>query len=372
MMKVAITGAGGFLGLHLRAAALDYGVETIGVPLGTEFDIDQAQSAIDGAAKVIHLAGVNRGTASEVTEGNAVFAQQLTESLEKVHHAPGKVVYANSIQADNENNYGLAKRRAAEIIAARSQQLGIEFENVKLPNIFGEYGRPFYNSVVATFSHLIANKKQPEIQEDRELQLLHAQNAADALLGDVPAETIRELSQWETVTGLEQLLEEFSEIYSAGEFPDLSTTFRRDLFNTYRSYVFPEHAPIGISRHADVRGAFFEITRSHGGTGQTSFSTTAPGVVRGDHFHRRKVERFTVVAGEAEINLRRLCDERVFSYRISGHEPKSIDMPTLYTHNIRNVGDETLYTVFWTNDIFDPSQPDTIAEAVRCTSNSRS
>lgn len=364
MRKIAVTGVGGFLGLHLRAAARELGVQLVGIPLGARYDEAEAHRAISGSDRVIHLAGVNRGTDSEVSEGNAHFARQLESALERAEQAPAQVFFANSVQAGNSTVYGTAKRGAGEALAAGAERMGIHFENIMLPNLFGEYGRPFYNSVVATFSHLIAGGERPEVQKDNELQLLHAQDAADVLLGVAPAESISVLSQWETVNGVKEHLEEFAKFYSVGEFPDLSSRFRRDLFNTYRAYTFPASAPFDIERHADQRGSFFEVVRSRGGTAQTSFSTTAPGVTRGDHFHRRKVERFTVLAGEAEIKLRRLFDNRMFTYRISGEEPKSVDMPTLYSHNIRNVGTETLYTAFWTNDIFDPANPDTIAEAV--------
>ena len=364
MTTIAITGAGGFLGLHLRAAAQEYGIDTIAVPLGGGFDPGQAQSAFNAADRVIHLAGVNRGTDHEVTEGNTLFAEQINATLSRVEQPPTSVTYASSIQAGNNSVYGDAKQRAAELLDTTTRALGINFADVRLPNLFGEYGRPFYNSVVATFSHLIASGDEPEVHKDRELQLLHAQNAADFLLGTARTEHLEDLSHCQTVTGIKQLLEEFHDIYAAGEIPDLSTTFRRDLFNTYRAYTFPDNAPLDITRHADHRGAFFEIIRSHGGTGQTAFSTTAPGITRGDHYHRRKVERFTVLAGEAEIRLRRLFDDKVFTYRISGDEPRSVDMPTLYAHNIQNVGKDTLYTAFWTNDIFNPDNPDTIAETV--------
>lgn len=364
MTKIAITGAGGFLGLHLRAAAMESGIETVSIPLGERFDVAQAQAAISGADKLIHLAGVNRGTDEEVADGNTLFASQLATVLEGIQQAPAKVIYANSIQAGNGSVYGSAKQQAAATLGTAAERSGSTFKNIMLPNLFGEYGRPFYNSVVATFSHLIANGEHPEVHQEKELQLLHAQNAADVLLGFVRSEQMVELAHWETVKGVKEQLEEFATYYSAGEFPDLSTAFRRDLFNTYRSYTFPADAPIDITRHADQRGSFFEIVRSRGGTGQTSFSTTAPGITRGDHYHRRKVERFTVLAGEAEIKLRRLFDDKVFTYKISGEQPKSVDMPTLYSHNISNVGTGTLYTAFWTNDIFDPNNPDTIAETV--------
>ncbi|GAA4776827.1 NAD-dependent epimerase/dehydratase family protein [Citricoccus nitrophenolicus] len=364
MTKIAITGAGGFLGLHLRAAALESGFEVAAIPLGDRFDAVQAQESVEGASRLIHLAGVNRGNEEDVANGNARFASQLASVLKSCEDAPTEVVFANSIQAGNGTVYGTAKEGAAGTLGTAADQAGATFSDVRLPNLFGEYGQPFYNSVVATFSHMIAQGEAPEVQQDKELQLLHAQNAADVLLGTVPETGLESLSRRETVSRVKGLLEEFAQYYSAGEFPDLSTAFRRDLFNTYRAYTFPDSAPINVTRHADQRGSFSEIVRSRGGTGQTSFSTTQPGITRGDHYHRRKVERFTVLAGEAEIGLRRLFDDRVFTFRATGEEPKSVDMPTLYAHNIRNVGADTLYTAFWTNDIFDPTNPDTIPETV--------
>jgi UDP-2-acetamido-2,6-beta-L-arabino-hexul-4-ose reductase len=121
---------------------------------------------------------------------------------------------------------------------------------------------------------------------------------------------------------------------------------------------------VSLTRHADTRGSFFEIVRSHGGPGQSSFSTTVPGISRGDHYHRRKVERFTVLAGEARISLRRLFTDEVIDFDVDGERPVAVDMPTMWTHRITNTGSGQLYTSFWTNDIFDPENPDTIAEVV--------
>ncbi|MBD8031023.1 polysaccharide biosynthesis C-terminal domain-containing protein [Corynebacterium gallinarum] len=362
--KIAITGANGFLGFHVRAAMQEYGGNAVCIPLGDSFSLTNAEKALEGATQLIHLAGVNRGTDQEVSDGNLLFAKQLSTALKTVENPPAEIVYANSIQAGNGSVYGLAKEQAGVFLEDVANGIESTFKNIELPNLFGEFGRPFYNSVVATFSHQIANGERPEVKQDKELTLLHAQDAADVLLGVVEVSEMGSHCELVTVTEIKRLLEEFKEFYSAGEFPDISTTFRRNLFNTYRSYVFPAQAPILITRHADDRGSFFEIVRSNGGTGQTSFSTTVPGVTRGDHFHRRKVERFTVLSGEAEISLRKIFTDEVFTYKVSGEAPLSIDMPTFYTHKIENIGGQTLYTAFWTNDIFDPTNPDTIVEAV--------
>ena len=159
-------------------------------------------------------------------------------------------------------------------------------------------------------------------------------------------------------------LRAMAEGYRRADIPDVSTGFDRDLFNTYRAAAFSLTPMMPLDRRADRRGAFFEIVRSHGGAGQSSFSTTVPGVSRGDHFHRRKIERFTVLSGTAVIAVRRVLTDEVFEFAVTGTTPVAIDMPTLWSHKITNTGDGELFTSFWSNEIFDPETPDTIAEAV--------
>lgn len=364
MSKIALTGANGFLGWHLRAAAHAAGDETNGIRVGNGFDMGSATAAIEGSERALHIAGINRGSVEEVSSGNVQFAEQFAAALRAASVPPAVVAFANSTQADNGSVYGEAKSRAAGIIAAAAADIGAEFQDVWLPNLFGEHGQPFYNAVTSTFCHLLAHGDEPTVQQDRELTLLHAQDAADLLLGATSREESRTKERRELVSGLLERLKEISALYAAGEISDVSTDFGRDLFNTYRSFTFPQQAPVRLQRHADTRGSFFEIIRTHGGDGQSSFSTTVPGITRGDHYHRRKIERFTVLSGVGRISLRRLFSNEVISFEVSGDEPAAVDMPTMWSHNITNVGVDTLYTSFWTNDIFDPEKPDTIAEEV--------
>nr|WP_193571016.1 NAD-dependent epimerase/dehydratase family protein [Diaminobutyricibacter tongyongensis] len=360
-----MTGANGFLGWHTRCAAHAQGIPVTTIAVGDGFNLAAATGAISGTDRLIHVAGVNRASDEEVVGGNVRFAEQLASALEQAAPAPSVVVFANSIQADNDSAYGTAKRVAADILRSAAERVGATFVDLRLPNLFGEHGRPFYNSVVATFSHLLATGGRPVIDQDRELSLLHAQNAADALLGFVEADQLSDLEERETVTGLLARLGDIASVYSrGGEIPDIAHPFERDLFNTYRAAAFPEGTPISLQRHADNRGSFFEIVRSQGGAGQSSFSTTVSGVTRGDHYHRRKVERFTVLSGEATIKLRKLFSTQVHEFRVVGESPASIDMPTMWAHNITNVGEADLYTSFWSNELFDPERPDTIAEPV--------
>lgn len=362
MTTIALTGAHGFLGWHTRSAAASRSVDTIPIAVGDRYDRAQAVAAVAASDRIIHIAGVNRADDDTVVNGNIRFASQLAEAVAASERPPASLVFANSTQVGNGSPYAEGKAAAADILGAVCAERGIEFVDVRLPNLFGEHGRPFYNSVVATFSHLLSEGGRPTIETDREMTLLHAQDAADVLLGEAE---LGDRTSHSTVSELLERLTAISSDYRAGTIPDLADRLQRDLFNTYRSFTFSGRPAIPLTRNADARGSFFEVVRSRGGEGQTSFSTTVPGVTRGQHFHRRKVERFTVLSGHATIALRQLFTDEVLRLEVSGDEPVSVDMPTMWTHNITNTGTDVLYTTFWSNEIFDPSAPDTYAEEVQ-------
>lgn len=360
-MRVAVTGAGGFLGLHVRGALLEAGVEAVPVALGERFDERAALAAVDGADAVLHLAGVHRAPEALVRDGNRLLATQLARTVLDVPTPPRTVAYASTTQVGNGSAYGEAKEQAGDLVRAAADAVGARFVDHRLPNLFGEHGQPFTNSVVATFCHLLATGGRPEVHEDRTLDLLHAQDAADLLLGDAAAaDRVHRAS----VTGVLARLERIAAAYAVGEVPDIAERLDRDLFNTYRSHLVARRPSIRLASRADERGAFIELVRARGGSGQASISTTAPGVTRGDHFHRRKFERFTVVSGRAVIRLRRILTADVVAIRVDGDEPVAVDMPTLWSHSIENVGDGPLHTSFWTDDLFDAARPDTIPERV--------
>lgn len=365
-MKIALTGAGGFLGLHTRALVHSLGGFSEAVGLGERFSREQASASVDGSDRLIHLAGVNRGTYAQVRDGNLELANQLAEVVRSVASPPAEVVYANSVQTGNGSVYGEAKFEAAEVLRGAAESVGSKFTNVLLPNLFGEHGRPFYNSVVATFCHLLQAGEQPEVRDDKELVLLHAQNAAEVLVGIVDVDDMEGFTTRRMVSDILGQLQVIANSYRNGDVPSISSDFDRDLFNTYRSFRLqePHNLPFALDRRADARGGFFEVCRSLGGSSQTSFSTTVPGITRGQHFHRRKVERFVVFSGTAQIAMRRLFSQEVLQFDVDGSAPVAIDMPTLWTHKITNTGDAELYTMFWTNEIFDPENPDTFVEEV--------
>lgn len=247
------------------------------------------------------------------------------------------------------------------------------FTGFVIPNVFGPFGSPYYNSVVATFCHQLTHGEQPKIMIDADLQLIYVTELVDLFYKKITSKAeepdeIRYEVNFTSENKVSEILgklESFKKAYfDEHRFPLLNTRFELNLFNTFRSYIDPSDInPVILKKNEDNRGVFIETVKTSLG-GQFSFSTTLPGVTRGNHFHTRKIERFVVIKGNAVIELRRIGTSEKMRFELNGEQPSYVDMPVWYTHNITNVGNEELITLFWINEFFDPGDPDTFFEIV--------
>lgn len=364
---IAVTGADGFLGWHIRCHLHSTNLPSPRLVRQGDFSsVEALARAIGPATVLIHLAGMNRGPASEVHETNIRLAQQIVRALEMSRITP-TILFANSIHSLGDGPFGNSKREASRVLSAWASVRGVQYLDVVLPHLFGEGGKPFYNSAFATFCHQLSRGDRPQVHSDVQLELVHAQRVAKSFLdlacGDHPSGVVQVSGAKMLVSETLSRLDAMDKTYRAGVIPELSDQLVLDFFNTYRSYLYSEHYPVHLQNRMDDRGCLFEAVKSHQG-GQVFLSTTRPGVTRGRHYHRHKVERFLVVSGQAEIRIRRLLDEKVRVFRVTGDEPCYIDIPTLHTHEITNVGSRDLLTLFWSHQIFDLSNPDTHPEPV--------
>ncbi len=372
MMRVVVTGSAGLIGWHacVRLHAENCAAGFKGDPTPYDiipldhagFDDDtQLQNALAGADAVLHFAGVNRAADDVVEAANPAIAERLIAACQATGVQP-HIIYANSTHAGSDTPYGRSKKRAAEILAQGARA----FTDLVFPHIFGETARPFYNNVTATLIHQLINNQAPEINPDGLVHLLHAgvaaQTAIDAVINGTTGQ-INPTPQPMTIPALLDKLQGFHDSYQANIYPDLADAFDLALFNTYRAATYPDGWPRPLKLNTDSRGTLFEAVKGGGG-GQVFLSTTKPGVTRGDHFHLNKVERFLVIQGDAMIRVRKVLDNTVWEYRVSGDAPAPVDMPTLHTHSIENIGKGDLLTLFWTHDLFDPANPDTYADKV--------
>lgn len=366
MIKVGITGIDGLIGWHLRSFLHGQkGIELRGADKPEFASAELLEKFAAGCDVIVHLAGMNRGDDAEVSATNIALTEKLLGACDAVKARP-QLVFSSSTHIYRGTPYGNSKKRCAELLKAWAAANKTVFTNLILPNIFGESGRPFYNSAVSTFCFQLANGQEPEIIKDAEIEILHAQRVAREIFALIKKPVDGELSPAGSkilVSGLLAEIKRMAGVYAGHVVPDLRDPLALDLFNTYRSYLFPGKVPVGVDLKRDARGYLFEAAKSENG-GQTFISSTLPGITRGNHYHTLKFERFLVIKGKACIRVRKLFSGETREFFVDGEKPQYVDMPALHTHNITNIGDAELMTMFWSSEIFDPANPDTFQETV--------
>ena len=367
MLKVGITGQHGFVGQHLYNSLGLYPEAFERVDFKKEFFDRPAQldAFVSSCDVIVHLAAMNRHEdPSVIYETNVNLVSTLISALERTQSTP-HVIMSSSSQEAHDNLYGKSKKEGRNLFVNWAKSHQAVFTGMVIPNVFGPFGKPYYNSVVATFSHQVAHGDTPKINVDGDLKLIYVGELVADIINCIKASknvsvyTVKHTSEAK-VSEVLHLLESYKANYQdGGEIPTLENTFQLNLFNTYRCYMpIKTHFPVPYTQHTDPRGSFVEIIRLGIG-GQVSFSTTVPGITRGNHFHTRKIERFSVIKGKALIQLRRIGSDEVLDFYLDGAQPAYVDMPIWYTHNIKNIGDEVLYTNFWINEPYNPEDADT-------------
>jgi len=372
MIKIGITGQAGFIGTHLFNYLGLKKNEVIRIPFQDDFfsDDSKLQEFIRQCDVIVHLAALNRHNDPQtIYDTNIKLVRKLITTFENTGSKP-HILFSSSTQEEKDNMFGKSKREGREILADWAEKNGALFTGLVIPNVFGPFGNPYYNSVVATFSHQITHNEEPKIDLDAQLKLIYIGDLVkiiyDLIKNKVSGKEFKVQHTKEIkVTEILSLLKSFkSGYFENGIFPDLTDAFELNLFNTFVCYMpIENHFPVKLKQSTDERGSFVETIKLNSG-GQVSFSTTKPGITRGNHFHTRKAERFAVIKGKALIQLRRIGTDKILNFELDGRETAYVDMPIWYTHNITNIGNDELYTIFWINEFFDPDDPDTFFEVV--------
>ena len=368
-MKVGITGANGFIGWHMRCylATRKDVVEVRLADRDTFASEVKLKQFVDKLDLIVHLAGVNRAEPEELVGGNAEPAEKLVNALKDAGNTPF-IAYTSSTQAVSAANpYGEGKAAVSEIFQEWAKINKASFANLIVPHVFGEYGRPNYNSAVATFAQQVTSGQQPSIHNDGQLELVHVQDLVKQIVQTYEGRVAGDVRVSGRPTGVVEVATTLQQLHHTyvidGQFPDLSDHFTRCLFNTLRGAIESSERCRSVIKHEDDRGWLVETVKANSG-GQCFVSTTKPGITRGNHFHLRKVERFMVLQGKATINMRKLFTDDVITYDLDGNAPSYVDIPTMHTHSITNAGDDELITLFWSDEFFDPENPDTTFEDV--------
>lgn len=364
-MKILVTGANGFVGKNLVAELQNKGYSDLQL-FTRKHTLEDLERFAEQSEFVFHLAGTNRPqNENEFMEGNYELTTQLLSFLKKYNNkAP--VLVTSSIQAQNENPYGISKKAGEDMVFAHEEETGADVYVYRLPNIFGKWSKPNYNTVVATYCHNIARGLDIQVNyPDAELTLSYIDDVlkefSNALAGsptksghycEVPVTHSIKLGE------LAKTITSFKDSRTNLEVADLGDSLTKKLYSTYLSFLPEDEFSYKLKMNKDNRGSFTEFLRTPD-RGQVSVNISKPGITKGNHWHHTKNEKFLVVSGKGVIRFRKVDSDKVIEYFVDGDSLEVVDIPTGYTHSIKNLGESDMVTVMWANESFNPDNPDT-------------
>ncbi len=361
-MKILVTGSEGFIAKNLiEHLKRD---ESIELYLFSKKDsLNLLKAYVQEVDFIFHLAGVNRPqSVEEFYEGNSDLTQIITDTLKEAKkNTP--ILLSSSTQAELDNDYGKSKLKAEELLLEYAKDMGAKVYIYRLPNVFGKWSKPNYNSVIATWCYNIANDLEIQVNSrDTVLSLVYIDDVVKSFIqklnsndsGYCKVEPVYQKSLGE----IEELLYKFKANRETLVIPNVASGFERALYATYLSFLPTDKFSYELKGHQDSRGTFYEVLKTID-SGQFSLSTTAPGIKRGGHYHHTKNEKFLVVKGEAIIELRHIVTNEKVSYKVSDKKIEIVEMIPGYTHNIKNIGSDELVLLLWANENYDDSNPDT-------------
>jgi UDP-2-acetamido-2,6-beta-L-arabino-hexul-4-ose reductase len=372
-MKVLITGANGFVGKNLQLHLAE--LKEVEVTCFTRGDdLAQLATMLQGVDFVFHLAGVNRPQdPAEFVAGNVDLTRALCQAVGVVAKTTGKkipVVYTSSTQADRDNAYGKSKLGAENALFGLQTEHTVPVHVFRLPNVFGKWCKPNYNSAVATFCHNIARGLPIQVNDpaapvtlvyvdDVIARFLQLMDGADARHGAGGFDAVT--PQYTTTVGeLARQIQAFKDSRSTLMTDRVGTGLVRALYATYVSYLPPELFTYTVPQYGDPRGVFAEMLKTPD-CGQFSYFTAHPGITRGGHYHHSKTEKFLVIKGQARFKFRHMQTGEVHELLTSGDKAEIVETVPGWTHDITNVGNDEMVVMLWANEVFDREKPDTFA-----------
>jgi UDP-2-acetamido-2,6-beta-L-arabino-hexul-4-ose reductase len=363
MLRATVTGAHGFLGKNICFRLKEQGFEVS--KIGRDDDIKTLESAVRKSDFVFHLAGENRSDDDSLFElNNTNYTRSLCDILGKMERRPS-VLFSSTVKVSEQSIYGKTKLAAEHVLEEYAQQTGATVTVLRLPGVFGKWGKPNYNSVVATFCFNIARNLNIEIYDaDEKLNLAHVDDVVDqAIQGLLSADqgfSVKEINKiFEISVGyLAEMVQLFRENQNSLYVPVFDDEFQNKLYTTYLSYVEHSSSNFPLQEYSDERGRFVECFKSSS-SGQVSFFTVRPKMTRGRHYHHSKFERFIVVQGHVVFKFINIIDNSEFLIEADAKYPQIVNAQPGWQHEVSNTADTEALIMVWANEVFDNKNPDT-------------
>lgn len=364
-MNILVTGANGFIGRNLVGTLKRLDNYEV-ILIDRENSKEELEEGLLKADFIFHLAGINRPkNEEEFFEGNSGLTGKIVDFL-KSNNKNTPIAITSSIQADLDNAYGKSKRLSEEALLNYKNESKAKVFIFRLPNVFGKWCRPNYNSAIATFCHNIARGEEVWISDpNREMTLVYIDDVINSLVNTMIDTDNKEdgyvkvdIEHNATLGEIVDLIKSFVESRNSLMIPNMADPLVKKLYSTYLSYLPEESFSYPLKMNIDNRGSFTEFIKTPN-SGQVSINVSKPGITKGNHWHNTKNEKFLVVSGEGIIRFRKPNENKIIEYKVSGEKLEVVDIPVGYTHSIVNTGDKDLVTVMWVNEVFNPDEPDT-------------
>jgi len=366
MKTVLVTGAFGFIGSNLAATlALDDQITVL--KFGRENTDSDLKNYVEKADFIFHVAGVNRPKDdNEFTSGNKELTEKIITLLEQ-QKTPAPLLFTSSTHAERDSAYGESKKAAEDAVLRWAEKPSNRAFIYRLPNVFGKWSRPNYNSVVSTFCYNISHDLDITINDrSTPLNLVYIDDVVTECIRAFKGELTESKSNFydlprsfnTTLGEIADILASFKQSRVDLVMPSFENIFHKFLYATYVSYLDKDDFSYTLDMKRDDRGWLAEFIKAPA-FGQIFLSRTKPGIARGNHWHHTKVEKFLVIEGDADITFRKLDTDEIITYSVTGDTLQVVDIPTGYVHAIKNTGDSDLLTLFWANELLDPNAPDT-------------
>lgn len=362
-MKILITGSNGFIAKNLiEHLKRDESIELYLYSRNDSLNILTAY--VKEVDFIFHLAGVNRPqNIEDFYSGNSKLTQFIVNTLIK-EKKKTPILFSSSVQSEFDNDYGKSKLEAEECLLNYSKEYSANIFIYKLPNVFGKWSKPNYNSVISTWCYNISHDLEIKVNnKDFNLNLVYVDDVVESFISKINIDENKIYFDVDTfyvksLGEISELIYSFKESRKSLVIPEVSSGFERALYSTYLSYLSIDNFSYSLIGHEDNRGTFYEILKTLN-SGQFSLSTTAPGITRGNHYHHSKNEKFLVVSGEALIQFKHIVTNKIIDYKVSDKKMEIVEMIPGYTHNIKNTGNNEMILVLWANEVFDQKKPDT-------------
>lgn len=360
---IAISGGNGFLGKHCKIFCKINKLEDVVFIDRKNFKDKQIVKKLNSCKYFIHLADINRSNQS-LTQINFKTLKYYMDALKNNKNLK-KIIYTSSIHRNLNNDYGRSKRKNEKELKLFCKMKKIDHKIIILGNIFGEFCRPNYNSVVATICNNLIKNKKFNLKKNKKLRLVYAQDVVKYIFKTIKTNSKINNLKYDSISvlNLYKKLLDFKKDYFNHSIPNFKKIFDLNLFNTLRSYAFPIKIKLNTKDYIDNRGNLWEVIKAKN-KAQMFLSTTKKNKVRGNHFHTKKIERFIVLQGSALIKFRYIFEKKIHKFLVKAKDKQCIDIPTYCTHNLTNNSNKNLLTLFFSNEIYNPHKPDTYYEKV--------